>query len=55
MLKMCNRAVSRAVQGEGEEKRVSMGEKTLSGCRGDGFQPCPASKCSTRERLRERP
>lgn len=27
MLKMCNRAVSRAVQGEGEEKRVSMGEK----------------------------
>lgn len=27
MFKMCNRAVSRAVQGEGEEKRVSTGEK----------------------------
>lgn len=54
MLEMCDRAVSRAAQGEGEEKRVSTGGKTLSDCRGDGFQPCPASKCSTRESLRER-
>lgn len=42
MLKMCNRAGSRAVQGEGEEKRVSMGGKTLSELQGRWI---PAMSC----------
>lgn len=42
MLKMCNRAVSRAVQGEGKEKRVSMGERNIVRVQGRWI---PAMSC----------
>ena len=62
MLKMCNMYSPlwgtlchwmnlREGQSREREKKAGREEKMPSGCRGTGFQPSPASKCPTSERL----